>query len=67
MNLRAVAVTLLLTFVGAVLIVMKLGPGRLPIFFYLAALGGSAVWLLPGPLALAIPAGAFGGVLLHAS
>ena len=57
MNLRAVAVTLLLTFVGAVLIVMKLGPGGL---LYLAALGGSAVWLLPGPLALAIPAAPLG-------
>jgi hypothetical protein len=31
---------------------------------YLAMLGGAAVWLLPAPFAIAMPAGAFGGVLL---
>jgi hypothetical protein len=64
MTLRAILVTLVLTAAGVALVLVKLGPGGL---IYLAALGGSAVWLLPGPLAVATPAGAFGRRPAHAS
>ena len=54
MTIRAVLVTLALTAAAVMLIVMK--PG----------LGGreSAVWFLPAALTIAVPAGAFGGILL---
>jgi len=57
MTLRAILVTLALTAAAVMLIVMK--PG----------LGGreSAVWLLPAALTIALPAGAFGGILLTRS
>jgi hypothetical protein len=61
MTLRAILVTLALTAAAVLLIVLKPGPGGL---IYFAALGESAVWVVPGTFALAIPAGAFGGILL---
>jgi hypothetical protein len=61
MTSRAIVITILLTAAGVVLLVWQLGPGGL---LYVAPLGGAAVWLLSGPFALAMPAGAFGGVLL---
>ena len=61
MTLRAILVTLALTVAAVLLIVQKLGPGG-PL--YLATLSESALWLLPTALALATPAGAFGGILL---
>jgi hypothetical protein len=61
MVFRAILVTLALTAAAVVLVVVKLGPGG-PLL--LPALGGSVVWLLPGALAVATPAGGFGGILL---
>jgi len=61
MMVRALLVTMALTAAGFMLIVLKPGQGGPTLFF---GLNESAVWLLPGALALAIPAGVFGGILL---
>jgi hypothetical protein len=65
MTLRAITVTLMLTIVLTVVIVMsmmfELGDGGV---LLLAILGEAVIWLLPGSFAVALPAGAFGGVLL---
>ena len=61
MTSRAIVVTIVRMTAGVVRGVLKLKPGGV---LYLAALGEAAVGLLPGPFALAMPVGAFGGVLL---
>ena len=62
MIFHAFIVGLFLTGASAMLIAMKLGSDGL---LYGAALGASVVWLLPGAMMLAAPAGAFGGVLFR--
>jgi hypothetical protein len=54
-------VTLGLTALSVVGLVFSLGPGFL---VYLAALGSTAFWLLPGVLAQTVPVGLLGGALL---
>ena len=65
MTARAVSVTLILTLALAGLITIELlrelGNDAL---LLLVVLGGTVIWLLPGVFALALPAGAFGVVLL---
>ena len=61
MLFRAIVVTALFTVVAAAVGVMMLGPDGL---LLLAILGPAAVWLLPSVVAVALPAGAFGGVML---
>jgi hypothetical protein len=65
MTQRAITVTLVLTLVLAAFVTLQLlrelGNGAV---LFLAVLGGAVIWLLPGVFALALPAGAFGGVLL---
>ena len=65
MTLRAIVVTLILTIVLTFFIVVgvmfELGDGSV---LFLAILGVAIVWLLPGSFAVALPVGAFGGVLL---
>ncbi len=53
-----------LTFGAFLTLSAKAGPGLL---LYVAMLGGSAVWLLPGLLAQALPLGLFGGTLVAAA
>lgn len=54
-------VTIGLTALSVVGLVFSLGPGFL---VYLAALGSTAFWLLPGVLAQTLPVGLIGGALL---
>lgn len=62
---RALTVTLVLTLVVAAFITVQImrefGDGAV---LFLAILAGAGIWFLPGAFALALPAGAFGGVLL---
>jgi len=60
MIFHAFIVGLLLTGTGVMLMAIKLGSAGL---LYVAAVDASALWLLPGAVMLAAPAGAFGGVL----
>jgi hypothetical protein len=61
MFFRAIIITALFTMIGAAAAVMTLGSGSL---LFLAILGPTAVWLLPAFVVVALPAGAFGGVML---
>jgi hypothetical protein len=65
MALRTLIVTLVLTIVLAVVWLVGtmfwLGNGGI---LFLAILGGAIIWILPGLFTVALPAGAFGGVLL---
>jgi hypothetical protein len=56
-----VGITLGLSVLSAIGLTFSLGPGFL---LYLAALGGTALWLLPGLLAQTIPVGLLGGALV---
>lgn len=57
-------VTAVLTFGAFLAMGAELGPGLL---LYVAMLGGTAGWLLPGLVAQALPLGLFGGALLTAA
>ncbi len=65
MTERAITITLTLTLALAAIVTAQLlralGSGAL---LFLAVLGGTVIWLLPAVFALALPAGAFGAVLL---
>src|SRR5262245_40843152 len=65
MTERAITITLTLTLALAAIItaqlLRELGNGAL---LFLVVLGGTVIWLLPAVFALALPAGAFGAVML---
>jgi hypothetical protein len=55
---RAIVLTVVFTLTAVTISLCRLGP------LAVAMLGGFALWLLPGHLAVSLPAAAFGGVLM---